>query len=201
MIAWRCLFLSAVVGGQRPPPQRAEGAAVQGAARRRAPARGYDRADVDADGRADAEAVDEADVRADGGADESPDVRADGLADGHADADGLVNYRVFAQEASKLIHDMFSESYDEPQFDWAQIPGPEVEEFLTGLLKEADKANKGSLQFRDLKAHSAHLRSRVLCLVQFARCVHALEVRKLVLGGAHLGCGEATLTHHARLVS
>jgi len=71
---------------------------------------------------------------------------------GAADAEGMVNYRVFAQEASKLIHDMFSESYDEPQFDWAQIPSEEVEEFLSGLLKEADKANKGSLKFRDLKA-------------------------------------------------
>jgi len=71
---------------------------------------------------------------------------------GAADADGLLNYRVFAQEASKLIHDMFSESYDEPQFDWGQIPSEEVEEFLSGLLKEADKQGKFLLPYRDLKS-------------------------------------------------
>ena len=51
--------------GAAPPPQRAEGAAVQGAARRRAPARGHVRAD-DVDGRAVGGAVDRADARAHG---------------------------------------------------------------------------------------------------------------------------------------
>ena len=65
--------------GAAPPPQRAEGAAVQGAARRRAPARGHDRADVGADALAD-----DGHERADGGADLGADV-ADGGADGRAD--------------------------------------------------------------------------------------------------------------------
>merc|ERR1711988_1654496 len=67
------------------------------------------------------------------------------------DPDGSINYRVFAQEASKVIHDMFSESYDEPQFDWAQIPAQEVEDFLLQLFKEADPAGKGKLRFCDTK--------------------------------------------------
>ena len=65
--------------GAAPPPQRAEGAAVQGAARRRAPARGHDRADVEADTLAVV-----CHARADGGADLGADV-ADGGADGRAD--------------------------------------------------------------------------------------------------------------------
>jgi len=68
-----------------------------------------------------------------------------------ADPDGSINYRVFAQSASKMIHDMFSETYDEPQFDWAQIPPEEVEDFLLQLFKEADSNSKGTLRFRDLK--------------------------------------------------
>ena len=65
--------------GAAPPPQRAEGAAVQGAARRRAPARGHDRADVEADTLAVV-----CHARTDGGADLGADV-ADGGADGRAD--------------------------------------------------------------------------------------------------------------------
>jgi len=71
---------------------------------------------------------------------------------GAADPDGSLNYRVFAQTASKMIHDMFSETYDEPQFDWAQVPAEEVQDFLKQLFKEADGSSKGSLPFRDVKA-------------------------------------------------
>ena len=98
------------VGAAAPPPQRAEGAAVQGAARRRAPARGHDRADDLSDARADDLSDARADARAndgheravggadlgadvaDGGADESPDKDADGPALGAAhgrEADAL----------------------------------------------------------------------------------------------------------------
>jgi len=70
---------------------------------------------------------------------------------GKADADGMLNYRVFVQTASKMIHDMFSETYDEPQFDWAQVPTLEVEDFLLQLLKEADSSGKDSLRMRDIK--------------------------------------------------
>ena len=59
--------------GAAAPPQRAEGAAVQGAARRRAPARGHDRADVEADTLAVV-----CHARADGGADLGADARAHG---------------------------------------------------------------------------------------------------------------------------
>jgi len=70
---------------------------------------------------------------------------------GAPDPDGSINYRVFAQNASKMIHEMFSETYDEPQFDWSQIPPEEVEDFLLQLFKEADKSDKGMLPFRDTR--------------------------------------------------
>merc|ERR1711959_548393 len=65
--------------------------------------------------------------------------------------DGTVNFRVFAQDASKIIHGMFSEAHDDPQFDWAQVDPQEVDDFLLQLFKEADKSGKGVLRMRDVK--------------------------------------------------
>ena len=96
------------VGAAAPPPQRAEGAAVQGAARRRAPARGHGGADDRRADVLDAGADDLSDARADARAHGASNVRAHVLHVGSNPRAGVLRRAAIRRHRRRGRHELLS---------------------------------------------------------------------------------------------